>query len=73
MKPPAKLTACQTKRRYPDEATARATGLYSLENNHAASALYVYRCIECRGWHLTRSRQGAAITAGDPFAEAIEH
>lgn len=49
------LIACQTKRRYPDEVTALASGAYASTQTGDVD-LYVYRCPLCLGWHLTRKR-----------------
>lgn len=49
---------CLSKRRYPDESTARAFGMRALARpDNPQNALYVYRCVICGGWHLTK--QGA--------------
>jgi hypothetical protein len=63
---------CTGKQRYADEATARAIGM----SRHAASgtALWVYACPQCRGWHLTRCDNGpAANVMADPagLADAL--
>jgi hypothetical protein len=71
--PPLKLAVanCRAKRRYPDELTARANGMRVLEELGVAfrANLYVYRCAECHGWHLTRRYQGKdspKVTPDDP-------
>lgn len=45
--------SCETKRRYPDEHTARAVGMNAAETRK--QRLYTYRCKFCRGWHLTKN------------------
>jgi hypothetical protein len=69
---------CESKLRYPDEITARAAGMASLEQlPDRADRLYTYNCPLCRGWHLTKRRNRAesvgcfAITATNPY-ERIE-
>jgi hypothetical protein len=50
---------CLGKVRYPDEPTAIAGGLSSLEQHGEANGvtkLYRYKCPDCRGWHLTKRR-----------------
>jgi hypothetical protein len=70
--PPLKGAAltCASKRRYPDEALARATAMDALERRPEVGKLYVYRCPKCNGWHLTkqRNRNGtrALVTADNP-------
>lgn len=51
---------CDSKNRYPNEATARAAGLHQLERNmrDPVHMLWVYYCSSCRGWHLTRRDNG---------------
>lgn len=49
---------CLGKHRWPDEVSAIAGGLMSLEQNPELPRLYTYRCPSCRGWHLTRNRHG---------------
>lgn len=48
---------CTGKHRWPDELSARAGALHSIEAFGSAYALWVYRCPLCRGWHLTRNAQ----------------
>lgn len=71
--PPLKGTArvCAGKRRYPDEALARATAMHSLEERPEVRVLYVYHCDACRGWRLTKQRHGnrRAVTAAEPVAD----
>lgn len=75
--PPLKGTklTCASKRRHPDESVARASAMDALSqpNTHRIK-LYVYKCPECRGWHLTRSkhRNGVRVTATDPVATSDE-
>jgi hypothetical protein len=70
--PPKKpIVTCASKRRHPDELTARAAASLHLERKEMGDELFVYRCPICDGWHLTGNQQGAAaaVTAGDPFKE----
>jgi hypothetical protein len=46
---------CFRKHRYPDELTARAAG-HSYMTQYATSPLYVYKCPECAGYHVTRAK-----------------
>lgn len=48
---------CTGKHRWPDEFTARAGAAHAIKAFGKVSALYVYRCPHCRGWHLTRTKQ----------------
>lgn len=58
---------CANKRRHPDEHTARSIAMDAITRYGTANVLYVYRCPECHGWHLTRNKQGAAVTATNPY------
>lgn len=49
---------CTGKARWPDEMSARAGALFSLENYGGVDQLWVYRCALCRGWHLTKQKTG---------------
>lgn len=58
--------SCGRKNRYDCEAIARRAAQTSLQSDRfaAGSRLYVYPCVRCRGWHLTRSvTSGAPVTA----------
>lgn len=55
------LVVCESKHRHPDEATARAAAMHSIERHHNVAALYVYQCAECHGWHLTRRNHGRRV------------
>lgn len=59
---------CLGKRRFSDEAGARALGMTSIaERPWGVSVLWVYRCPHCDGWHLTKNRRKEpAITADNP-------
>ncbi|MDN7537021.1 hypothetical protein [Burkholderia cenocepacia] len=48
---------CAHKNRYPDELTARAAGAHYVTLGQV-SALWVYRCPICNGFHLTSQQQG---------------
>jgi hypothetical protein len=48
---------CEAKRRYSNDTQARAAAMISLErHDEGVSALWVYKCPECFGWHLTRQK-----------------
>lgn len=66
--PKRKAQTCASKRRYPDELTARAGAMHDIHHVGNASELYVYRCPECRGFHLTRRDNGVAarVTGDNP-------
>ena len=76
--PPVKKTVfnCQQRRRYNDEISARAAAMYALdqcdEHGRPLPALYVYRCPECNGYHLTRQAQGIRkrVERNRPYMEA---
>lgn len=71
--PPIKRTVatCKSKRRHPDELTARAAGMRAIEDRRDTGKLYVYRCPHCHGWHLTRTFNGVGklVTADNPVHE----
>lgn len=48
--------SCENKRRYPDMMVARGAGQILGEQNQVE--LFMYPCGLCRGWHLTRKKQG---------------
>lgn len=50
---------CRNKKRYNDDLSAVAAGMYASEQNNNTD-LYVYKCKECRGYHLTRRRVNQA-------------
>jgi hypothetical protein len=66
---------CLRKRRHPDEYVARCVALHSLGVNPkpGASVLFVYRCCNCRGWHLTKNASlnmgSIAVTKTELYAE----
>jgi hypothetical protein len=71
--PPLKKTVanCLKKRRFTDEIAARAAAMVALKEAglELRRGLWVYRCPECQGWHLTRNCQGwrsAKVTPDDP-------
>lgn len=70
--PPLKKAAatCLGKRRHPDEWTARAVGQHAIREYGNVEWLYVYRCPECHGWHLTRRPSGVPVGADDPYDPA---
>lgn len=49
---------CREKRNYPDEVSARAGALLSLEERGNRSTLWVYKCPHCDRWHLTSKDSG---------------
>lgn len=62
-----KLT-CANKTRHPDEITARAIAMHAIQTHGNTRQLFVYRCPQCSGWHLTRCHQkSGAITADNPL------
>lgn len=59
--PPKKqrVVNCENKRRYADEFTARAGTSHYLEaEQKKLDHLWIYRCRECGGWHMTSKNQG---------------
>jgi hypothetical protein len=60
-------SSCQTKKRFDAEHHARLAGQDSIRRPGSDIArLWVYECVGCRGWHLTRQTgQGKPITADD--------
>lgn len=62
------IATCRSKRRHPDELTARAVAMHAIEQRKEVRRLYVYHCRECNGWHLTRSYNGIGnlVTADNP-------
>lgn len=68
--PPLKRTVvnCRSKNRYPDELAARAAGMVAIQRFGEQRTLYVYKCRECRGWHLTKRDHGslARVTGDNP-------
>ena len=62
---------CKAKRRFADEATARAHAMLAIEEVRNRVELWIYRCPHCGGWHLTHKKQGRRdlrVTATDPVA-----
>lgn len=56
--PPIKQVTfnCLKKRRFGDEYAARAAAQERLQFLGRKDGLAVYRCPECRGWHLTSQK-----------------
>ena len=53
-------TRCETspgKMRFADRGQAEKRARKSMEGIPGAPPLYVYRCPDCKGWHLTHSVQ----------------
>ena len=69
--------SCESKTRRPDEATARATAMHMIETGViTGKKAWVYRCVFCRGWHITSKGNGAnaraaAVTATDPWVPSV--
>lgn len=61
----AHWVSCGKKTAYRTEAAARAVGQRQLRSgNCPAQRLFIYPCIVCRDWHLTRTANAyGAITA----------
>jgi hypothetical protein len=50
---------CLRKKRYPDQMLARIGALTVLESGQSSvPKLWVYRCPNCSGWHLTKNEWG---------------
>ena len=47
------IITCNQKKRYSDEFVARAVGA-SLSVQFSTAELYMYKCSNCRGYHITR-------------------
>jgi hypothetical protein len=58
---------CATKQRYADEGAAKAWG--ATRQERTGTPLWVYRCSECRGYHLTRSDNGPAASVMAALAQ----
>jgi hypothetical protein len=67
-----RVESCKKKHRHPDEITARAAAMDSIQKYHNVKTLYVYNCPVCSGWHLTKSSKDHTIkvTEDDPFNES---
>ena len=71
LKDKSKLT-CSKKKRYSDELTARAGCMTVLQQdpNNSPPKLWVYKCKECKGWHLTSNTQSwAGVTKDNPYTK----
>lgn len=56
--------SCLEKSRYPTEVNARRHAQSSLQKRGEHPRLWVYPCINCKGWHITSKPGGtAAATA----------
>jgi hypothetical protein len=60
---------CASKSRYPDELTARAAGQHYREHNET-KPLFVYRCPNCRGYHLTKAEHAPRYNVEYDFRRA---
>jgi hypothetical protein len=49
---------CAKKERHLSKSEAQAAGRHHISRG-AVGALWVYQCIYCQGWHLTRRDNGA--------------
>lgn len=58
---------CTTKQRFADEAAAKAWG--ATRQSRTGTPLWVYRCDQCRGYHLTRSDNGPAASVMADLAD----
>lgn len=56
---PAQYRRCTGKRRHESKRQAQRAAL------DRPLKLYTYRCRDCKGWHLTRSRPWGALGADD--------
>ena len=68
----AKVRSCLSKSRLSDEASARAVAMHMLgQGVWKGKRAWVYRCRECRGWHITTRASGnhlaASVSATDPW------
>jgi hypothetical protein len=67
-----RIRMCTSKRRYSDEATARAGGMISLEQQDTGySKLWPYRCDICRGWHLSKKMRPGVVPITEKEAVAV--
>jgi len=59
---------CANKRRYVTDVEARAAAMASLEHHGGPDKLWVYRCKDCDGWHLTKAGgyRWLAVTRDNP-------
>ena len=48
---------CTGKHRWPDQLSAMAGAVASLERHPEAGKLYTYHCPACGGFHLTKRKQ----------------
>lgn len=78
--PPAKraLLVCRNKRRFTDEIHARAVGMDAVQNSADVKRLWIYKCHECKGFHLTSKNKARRmmVTADEPFyapADSAHH
>jgi hypothetical protein len=62
---------CRVKRRFTDEAAARAHAMLSIQEEKNRWRLWVYPCRHCGGWHLTSKENGKRylVTAHEPVHE----
>ena len=72
--PPLKKTVsnCINKMRFADEFAARAHAMRVLTGHRSRANLWVYRCPECNGWHLTKRDRGTRqlVTADSTYTES---
>lgn len=62
------LRTCEKKLYFNDEFQARANALEVIEA-YGQKALWIYRCPECKGWHMTKKDNGVLwkVTRFQPF------
>ena len=60
---------CTGKHRWPDQISAMAGAVASLERHPDAGKLYTYHCPVCGGWHLTRRRNALMAVTLEEFKE----
>jgi len=68
----AVVRSCTSKSRFSDEPAARAVAMHMLQTGVIPTRrAWVYRCGECRGWHITSRGAGnhlsASVRADDPW------
>lgn len=61
---------CKAKRRYSDQAGARAAAMVAIHEIKNRDRLWVYKCTHCFGWHLTHKNEGSRmlVTSDNPMA-----
>lgn len=72
----ARVRSCTSKSRFSDEPAARAVAMHMLQSGVIETKrAWVYRCIECRGWHITTRAGGnhlsASVAATNPWVPPV--